>query len=368
MDIESIVKTEYSKVLNKESDYLINEYQMLCNAEQYDKGLIEKIPAVILENDFGCGNPSRYVRSGDVVLDLGSGSGKICYILSQIVGPTGKVIGIDITPEMLNLARSQQDAFADLIGYDNMEFCHASIADMKTDLDKVEEMLARSKIDSLQKFQAFERRKTEIFDANPLIADSSIDVVVSNCVINLVSTSKKVDVFLEMYRILCPGGRIAISDNVSNIEVPMHLQNDPQLWTACYSGVFQEQKLYETLEKVGFEGVRIEIRNDDPAKIVGGVEFRAVTVTAVKPFRASTDEKPSHGVIYRGPWFEVVDENGVRLRRGEVSQVSTQLAAKFKAEVYDHELVIIGGASVETSQTCCTPPVSSIVSSTACCN
>lgn len=367
MDIESIVRTEYSKVLVKESEYLVNEYQVLCSAEQYDKKLLEKIPTAILENDFGCGNPSSYVRSGDSVLDLGSGSGKICYILSQIVGPTGKVFGIDITPEMLNLARSQQEAFANIVGFDNMEFCHASIADMKTDLDKVEALLARSEINNLEKFRAFERRKAEIFDANPLIPDSSIDVVVSNCVINLVRTDEKLSVFREMFRVVRPGGRIAISDNISNIEVPVHLHNDPQLWTACYSGVFQEQKLYEALEAVGFEGIRIEIRNEDPAKIVGEVEFRAVTLTAVKPFRPSANEAFSNEVIYRGPWLEVVDENGTRLRRGEVTHVSNQLTAKYKAEVYEHELVIIGSGNVGIAQSCCTP-VSSNVNSTACCD
>jgi ubiquinone/menaquinone biosynthesis C-methylase UbiE len=366
MNIESIVKEEYSKVLSNSSEYLANEYQGLCTAEKYDKELLKKIPKVILDNDFGCGNPSSYVRQGDAVLDLGSGSGKICYILSQIVGPAGKVFGIDVNPDMLALSRGQQEAFAEVLGFDNMQFCHASIADMKTDLDKVEALLARSSIDSLEKFQAFERRKNEIFDANPLIPDGSIDVVVSNCVINLVRTTEKVNVFSEMFRILRCGGRIAISDNISNVEVPLHLQNDAQLWTACYSGVFQEQKLYKALEAAGFEGIRIEIRNDDPAKVVGEVEFRAVTVTAVKPFAASANDSRSHEVMYRGPWLEVVDENGVRLRRGEVTLVSTQSTAKFKAEVYGPEVLLLGGEGVAAEASCCAPAPSA-TSGAACC-
>lgn len=364
MNIDSIIMSEYSKALNDQSEYLANERQPLCSMEAYDRELLKKIPEIIIKNDFGCGNPSKYVRPGDAVLDLGSGSGKICYILSQIVGPTGKVYGIDVNIDMLRLARSQQETFSEAIGYDNMNFFHANIADMKTDLDKVETLLVRSAIDSLEKFKAFEHRRTEIFNANPLISDGCIDVIVSNCVINLVKTTEKVNVFREMFRVLRPGGRIAISDNTSNINVPLEQQNDPKLWTACYSGVFQEQEFYRVLEAAGFEGIRIEARNGEPAKVISGVEIRSVTITAVKPFKNALSDSGSHNVIYRGPWLEVIDENGVRLRRGEVSQVSNQNTEKFKTESYSDELFIVGINSTATALECCS--IESPTSNTCC--
>lgn len=354
MEMDSIIKEQYSKALNNNSEMLASEYQVLCSAEAYDRRLLEKIPKPILDADFGCGNPSSFVREGDAVLDLGSGSGKICYILSQIVGPTGKVFGVDFTPQMVDLARSQQEAFADVVGFDNMRFNRASITDLRTDLEKVDRLLARSSIDSLDKLIAYERRKDEIFSANPLIPNESVDVIVSNCVINLVNTTDKAQVFREMFRVLRPGGRIAISDNVSNIPVPDHLQVDAQLWAACYAGVFQEQDFYRAIESAGFEGLRIEVRNEDPAKTVEGVVFRSVTVTAVKP-RHPLAESTGYQMMYRGPWAEVIDEHGVRLRKGEVTLVSAASAAKFAADAYQADLFNLDGGPSFDANTCCTP-------------
>lgn len=367
MDMQSIVMAEYSKALTNDSEFLANERQELCSAEQHDRELLKKIPAAILENDFGCGNPSRHVRAGEAALDLGSGSGKICYILSQIVGPAGKVYGVDVNPDMLALARSQQETFADVVGYDNMQFYHASITDMKTDLDRIGSMLSRSAIDSLEKFQEFKRRTTDLFNANPLIPDGSIDVVVSNCVINLVGSGEKGDVFKEMFRVLRPGGRIAISDNTSNVEIPQHLKNDPKMWTACYSGVYQEQGFYRALEQAGFEGIRIEARNDAPAKVIEGIEIRSVTVTAVKPYgSAAAEPAGTRQVMYRGPWTEVVDESGVRFRRGQPTPVNGTSASKFQAETYHSELFVLGSSEADAAGSCCAPENASVPSSSCC--
>lgn len=365
MDMQSIVMTEYSKALSNSSEYLENERQVLCSAEQHDGELLKNIPTAILENDFGCGNPSRYVNAGEAVLDLGSGSGKICYILAQIVGPAGRVYGVDVNPDMLELARSQQEAFADKIGFDNMQFHHASITDMRTDLDRVDAMLARDAIDSVEKFQAFSQRTHDIFSANPLIPDGSIDVVVSNCVINLIGTGQKGDVFHEMYRVVRPGGRIAISDNTSNIAIPTELQQNPQLWTACYAGVFQEQAFYRALEAAGFEGIRIEARDEGPAKVIGDVEIRSVTITATKPAVPSAGLTEGTSVMYRGPWVEVVDEQGLRLRRGDIVAVTGALGAKCRTAPYLSELLVLDTEG-ENNASCCAPgtPAQSV----SCCN
>ena len=355
MDMNVVIRSEYSKALSNQSDYLADEYQTLCSAEQYDKRYLEKVPAPILDADFGCGNTSKYVREGDAVFDLGSGSGKICYILSQIVGPNGKVFGVDFTRDMVALARSQQETFAGTVGFDNMRFSQASITDLRTDLEMVDRLLARGAIDSLDKLQAFEQRKAEIFTANPLISDDSIDVIVSNCVINLVRTGDKVAVFHEMFRVLKPGGRIAISDNVSNIEVPPELQADAKLWAACYAGVFQEQQFYAAIESAGFTGLRIDVRNDDPAKTVDGLVFRSVTITAVKPPRAARGTSANRELMYRGPWREVVDESGLRLRRGEVAVVSAETAARLSGEETQADIIDIDTAASAVEAACCPP-------------
>ncbi|MBW5287222.1 arsinothricin biosynthesis methyltransferase ArsM [Burkholderia gladioli] len=356
MEMDSVIQEEYSKALRDDSSMLANEYQVLCTAEAYDRTLLEKIPKAILDADFGCGNPTPFVKEGDAVLDLGSGSGKICYILSQVVGPTGKVFGVDFTPEMVELARSQQEAFAEVMGFDNMRFNRASITDLRTDLEKVDRLLAKASIDNLEKLITFERRKSEIFNANPLIPDNSIDVIVSNCVINLVSTTDKSEVFREMFRVLRPGGRIAISDNVSNIEVPEHLQSDQQLWAACYAGVFQEQEFYRAIASAGFEGLRIEVRNEDPAKAVEGVVFRSVTVTAIKPPTSTFGTRSAFQMMYRGPWAEVIDERGFRFKKGEVTLISPEFAAKFQAESYQTDLFDLDEPQLLDPNACCSAP------------
>lgn len=101
----------------------------LCCPVDYNPQYLKIIPAEVLERDYGCGDPSRYVREGEIVLDLGSGGGKICFIASQIVGPKGKVIGVDMTDDMLELSRSNAPVIAETLGYANVEFKRGHIED-----------------------------------------------------------------------------------------------------------------------------------------------------------------------------------------------------------------------------------------------
>ena len=110
----------------------------LCLPVSYDKTLLQVIPDEIIEKDYGCGDPSRFIRPGETVLDLGSGSGKACYIICQIVGAKGKVIGVDFNPPMLELARKYQKSIGEKLGFNNVEFRRGKIQDLKTDLDLVE--------------------------------------------------------------------------------------------------------------------------------------------------------------------------------------------------------------------------------------
>ena len=118
----------------------------LCCPIDYDPQYLKIIPQDVLDRDYGCGDPSRYVREGETVLDLGSGGGKICFIASQIVGAEGKVIGVDMTDDMLDLARTNAPIIAEKVGYANVEFKRGHIEDLKLDLDKLNEWLAKNPV------------------------------------------------------------------------------------------------------------------------------------------------------------------------------------------------------------------------------
>ena len=129
------------EVLRRYAEASRNVEAALCCPITYDPKYLSVIPKEILDRDYGCGDPSRYVREGETVLDLGSGGGKICYIAAQIVGPGGRVIGIDFNPAMLALARKYQDKIAKRIGWRNVSFRRGRIQDLRTDLEEFEKKL-----------------------------------------------------------------------------------------------------------------------------------------------------------------------------------------------------------------------------------
>src|SRR5215467_11203002 len=118
----------------------------LCCAVDYDPRYLNIIPPEVIERDYGCGDPSRYLREGEAVLDLGSGTGKICFIAAQIVGPTGKIIGVDMTDEMLDVARRNAPIVAKRIGYTNVEFRKGRIQDLALDLEFLDRKLKENPI------------------------------------------------------------------------------------------------------------------------------------------------------------------------------------------------------------------------------
>ena len=287
----------------------------LCLPVSYDPSLLQVIPAEIIEKDYGCGDPSRYIQRGETVLDLGSGGGKACYIIAQIVGARGKVIGVDFNPPMLELARKYQQTIGDRLGYHNVEFRRGKIQDLGTDLELLERYLRDHPIASVGDLARLEDYQKRIRREQPLIADESIDVIVSNCVLNLVRPEDKKQLFAEMYRVLKRGGRVAISDIVSDEPVPEHLARNPDLWSACVSGAFQEEEFLRAFEEAKFHGMKIEAFSSEPYQVVEGIEFRAVTVTARKGKEGPCIER-NQAVIYRGPWKKVIDDDGHTLERG----------------------------------------------------
>jgi len=307
--MESAVRERYSAAaaLREEA---------LCCPVDYDPQYLKVIPNEVIERDYGCGDPSRYVREGDVVLDLGSGGGKICFIAAQLAGPKGRVIGVDMNDEMLELARRSAPKVAERIGFSNVEFHRGKIQELALDMDRVNRWLAEHPITDAAGLTAYEDFTDQLRAREPMIPDESVDLVVSNCVLNLVRPSDKPQLIREIFRVLKRGGRIAISDIVSDEVVPEELQQDPELWSGCVSGAFEEQELLRALEDVGFYGIAIDKWESEPFRVVHGIEFRSVTITATKGKEGPCYEA-NQAVVYRGPWKQVEDDDGHILRRGQ---------------------------------------------------
>ena len=227
----------------------------LCTPVGFDPALLKVIPDAVVERDYGCGDPTRWVKQGDRVLDLGSGSGKNAFICSQIVGASGRVTGVDRNADMLALSRQAIPVVASAVGFDNVRFVDGAI----------------------------EALDAPTATGEPTIADASIDVVLSNCVLNLVNPSARDRLLANIRRVLAPGGRVAISDIVCDQVVPLRLQQDPDLWSGCISGAWQEQAFLEAFEALGFEQVRYADRSEQPWRVVEGIEFRAVTLVGALP-------------------------------------------------------------------------------------
>lgn len=331
LDVESAVRERYEGAAREPE-------AALCCPVSYDPKYLEVIPREILEKDYGCGDPTRYVRAGDTVLDLGSGGGKICYIAAQIVGAKGRVIGVDFNPEMLALARKYQGEVAGTLGYDNVTFFRARIQDLALPLDEADSFLKANPIrssDDLRRFEEFEARFRK---AAPLIPDESVDVILSNCVLNLVREADREQLFGEMFRVLKRGGRVAISDIVSDEPVPEQMKQDPKLWSGCIAGAFTEAGFLAAFERAGFHGITLDKYDQKPWKTIRGIEFRSVTVTAHKGKQGPCFER-NQAVIYKGPWRKVEDDDGHTLVRGQRIAVCDKTYRILTAEPYAKETV-----------------------------
>lgn len=327
-------------VFNRYRTAAVKKEEALCCPVAYDSRYLEIIPPEVLERDYGCGDPSQYVREGETVLDLGSGGGKICFIASQVVGPTGRVIGVDMNDEMLALARRASSEVSDRLGYANVEFHKGKIQDLRVDRDVLDEWLKRNPIKNESDLALFEAQIKQIRETSPLIPDESIDVVISNCVLNLVNHQDKATLFQEIYRALKQGGRAAISDIVSDEPVPLELQQDPELWSGCISGAFQEHEFLRAFEDAGFYGITIAKRDERPWRTVQGIEFRSITVLAYKGKEGPCwDHKEA--VVYKGPFQEITDDDGHRYRRGVRVSVCRKTFNILGREPYAHHFEFI---------------------------
>ncbi|MCC9599652.1 methyltransferase domain-containing protein [Stieleria sp. JC731] len=335
LNTESAVRERYSSAAAEREP-------ALCCPVDYDRRYLEIIPQEVIDRDYGCGDPSKYVREGETVLDLGSGGGKICFIAAQIVGAEGRVIGVDMNDEMLELARQSQPAVAEQMGYDNLEFRKGKIQDLAIDRDRVDEYLKASPVTDEASFQQLEKYLHEMRTNAPLIPSDSIDVIVSNCVLNLVDASEKPTLFAELFRVLKPGGRAVISDIVSDKLVPDEMQQDATLWSGCISGALQEKAFIDAFANVGFQGIQIAVYQSEPWQTVQGIEFRSVTVIA---YKLASDESDSQRdgqqteLVYRGPYASIEDDAGNRFVRGERTEVSRETLEAMQGEPYANDFI-----------------------------
>lgn len=323
---ESAVRNRYAAAAKKSEP-------VLCCPVSYNQDYLKIIPQEVIEKDYGCGDPSRHLRAGETVLDLGSGTGKICFIAAQIVGAKGRVIGIDMTDEMLSVARRNAPIVAGRLGYANAEFHKGRIQDLALDLELLDRELAAHPITGANAFLAADELARELRVRHPLVRDDSIDVVVSNCVLNLVESSAKRQLFSEIFRVLKKGGRAIISDIVSDEDIPEVMQNDPELWSGCISGALREDFFLQAFEQAGFYGIRILERGEKPWCTVKGFEFRSVTLEAFKGKQGPCFER-KQAVIYKGPFKEVLDDDGHRMERGKRYAVCDKTYQLYKQPPY----------------------------------
>jgi ubiquinone/menaquinone biosynthesis C-methylase UbiE len=220
-DVKDVVREKYA-----EAALRAGEPQKSCccgkkadpiSSDLYDSAQIGTLPEKAVLASLGCGNPTALaeLKPGETVLDLGSGGGIDVLLSARRVGPTGKAYGLDMTDEMLALARENQKK----AGADNVEFLKGEI------------------------------------EAIPL-PDASVDVIISNCVINLSGDKDKV--LREAFRVLKPGGRFAVSDIVTRGDIPEQIRKNVLLWAGCVAGALQDTDYAAKLEAAGFQNVEIE--------------------------------------------------------------------------------------------------------------
>jgi SAM-dependent methyltransferase len=216
--IKEVVKGRYARIAKQESCSSCGcGASPLVQAEAigYSGEDLGHIPEETIMG-LGCGNPTAIaeLKAGEVVLDLGSGAGVDVFLAANKVGPTGRVIGVDMTEEMVDKAKS----IARNYGYHNVEF----------------------RLGEIEKLP---------------VEDKSVDAVISNCVINLSPDKSKV--FQEAYRVLKPKGRLIVSDIVSEGAIPDEIKNDPDAWAGCIAGALEQQEYLKEIKEAGFQDVRV---------------------------------------------------------------------------------------------------------------
>lgn len=285
----------------------------LCCPTSYNPADVSHIPREVLDISYGCGSPVTLagIERGENVLDLGSGGGVDCFIAAKMTGETGRVIGVDMTDEMLNNANTSRGIVARNLGFDNVRF-------IKGFLEEI-----------------------------PLSGDS-IDLVTSNCVINLSAQKKKI--FQEIFRVLRAGGRFVISDIVSDREVPLRMKRDKKLWSECISGAVTEAEFFQIIKTIGFYG--LEVVNHYPYKEVEGFNFYSITVRAYKFKKSKECRYIGQYATYKGPFSTASDDEGHTYPVGIPVEVCTDTAWKLSNPPYKGKFLLSDMHSTDEKKSC----------------
>ena len=258
VDVHDQVSEFYGKTVKRTEDLVFDA----CCVTDYDPALLDAIPDEVKDRRYGCGSPIPPALEGATVLDLGSGAGIDCFVAAQLVGPTGEVIGLDMTAEQLDVARRNVAPFMEKAGFaePNVRFIEG-------------------KIESIP------------------LEDNSVDVVMSNCVINL--SPAKDRVFSEIRRVLKPGGEFYIADIVADRRIPERLRKDALLYSECLSGAAYAGDLRRIMHAAGFEDVRT-VKSRRLNEVVDGIHFDSIVLRGFKLPLEDACEDYGQVAVYRG--------------------------------------------------------------------
>lgn len=313
----SSVREFYAQAALTANTDIINPLAPAQNAADF-------VPDSAKEHSYGCGSPvtDGAPQKGETLVDLGSGGGIECFMASDSVGRSGRVFGIDMTDEMLQLANDAKEEVAERLGYGNVEF------------------------------------KKGFLEQIPL-EDEQTDVVISNCVINL-SPDKRMT-YQEIYRILKPGGRLVVSDIITDTAIPATIRNNVRYRGECLGGAMQQEELVAMMEAAGFASIRFIKRF--PYRQVEGMNFFSLTYEAIKPVIMLGEQVQA---IYRGPHGAIYTESGKLLVKGRVTKVTAQEASLLDESVFILDKV---GAvtNIKMENSCCSPQTEISGIETNCC-
>ncbi|MEM9103739.1 MAG: methyltransferase domain-containing protein [Pseudomonadota bacterium] len=294
IDKEKAVKSLYGDAATKPAG--------LCSPQSYEDDLTSHIPSDALKRNYGCGSPllKAGVKEGETLIDLGSGVGIDCFVAAKMVGKKGKIIGIDMTDAMLEQANVFKEKVAESLDYDIVEFRKGYIEDLP-------------------------------------VEDNSVDLVISNCVLNL--SSQKEQVLAEILRVLRPGGRMIISDVVVDRPVDQEDKDDEELWAECYTGAIPVGDLVKTYEKAGFLALtQIE---ESFWREIRGYNFGSITLCAYKLPPATGCNYGGHVAVYMGPYASVTDEDGHVFKRFDAAEVCDDTAKRLRLQPYAENFQIV---------------------------